>query len=152
MNDKIRIKRLNKLAIIPEYQTDGAAAVDLHASISGSIDIYSRKSILFPTGLSIQIPTGLCGIILPRSGLGYKKGLVLAHGVGVIDSDYRGEIGVPIWNRGSITRTVNPGDRIAQMLFIPVFKIMFEEVEELDSTIRGNGGFGSTGILHEKNK
>ncbi len=146
---QVRIKRLTETAIIPKYQSKGSAAIDLHADVNGKIDSYALHprglTVQIPTGLSIQIPTGYVGIVSSRSGLGVKKGLVVAHGVGVIDSDYRGPLMIPVWNRSTSFIEIRPGDRIVQMLFLPVEQMDLIEVEELDSTERGSGGFGSTG-------
>lgn len=142
----IKIKRLNKAVVLPEYQTSGAAAIDLHAFIQHPVTVFSQaRPQLIPTGLAMQIPSGYVGIIVPRSGLGHKKGLVLGHGTGIIDSDYRGEIYVSMWNRGKTNQMINPGDRFAQMLFIPVERVSITVVDELDETERGDGGLGSTG-------
>ena len=143
----VQIKRLTKTAIIPKYQSTGAAAFDLHADIPDG-DGYSlwsnSSSVLIPTGLSIAIPIGFVGIIVPRSGLGHQ-GLILGNGTGVIDSDYRGEIKVSLLNRDDCFKRIYHSDRVAQMLIMPVVQCQFVEVDELDETERGSGGYGSTG-------
>ena len=142
----IKIKRLTETAIIPEYKSSGAAAFDLHADIPIPRQMYKNdEAWLIHTGIAIQIPRGYVGVIVPRSGLG-NKGLVLGNGTGIIDSDYRGEIVLSMWNRNKrADQFFNPGARIAQMLIMPVQQATFIEVDELDGTDRGSGGFGSTG-------
>lgn len=147
MNIKVKIKRLTETAIVPEYQSVGAGAFDLCANTDRPINSCPRDSaLLIPTGLAIQIPSGYVGIIIPRSGLGHRDGIVLGNGIGVIDSDYRGEIKVSICNRESRDVIIYPNNRIAQMLIMPVVQAEFIEVDELDGTERGSGGFGSTGV------
>lgn len=144
---KVKIKQLTETAIIPQYQTNGAAAIDLHADLPGKKYILvGSVSELIPTGLSMSIPNGYVGVIVPRSSLGHKKAIILGNGTGIIDSDYRGPIMVSLYNRGfNCKEKIEPGDRIAQMLFMPVQQVAFQEVDELDETERGEGGFGSTG-------
>lgn len=144
MSAEVKIK-LSEGASVPEYATSGSAAVDLRANVSESITIKAGERALIPTGLSMSIPEGMVGIIAARSGLACKKGIALSNGIGVIDSDYRGEIGVSLHNTSSADFTVECGERIAQMMFIPFEKAIFTVCEELDSTERGEGGFGSTG-------
>ena len=144
---QLKIKRLTDTSIVPEYQSTGAAAFDLHADIDEPVNIQSRHYVQsVPTGLAIQIPRGYAGIIVSRSGLGIRNGLIIAHGFGTVDSDYRGEIFIPIWNRSLEQQRIYPSDRVAQMLIMPVEQVEFNEVDELDGTERGSGGFGSTGI------
>jgi len=144
---QLQIKRLSSTAIIPRYQTDGAAAIDLHADIPGhEYILINGSSRLIPTGIAIAIEPGFVGLIVPRSGLGHKKGLILGNSTGVIDSDYRGPILVSLYNRYSeIREKIKPGDRIAQMLFVPVSQAKMIEVDELPESERGGNGFGSTG-------
>ena len=144
----IKIAKVRENATIPKFQTSGASGVDLHACISHSTIIAPNESVLIPTGLAMAIPTGWTGLIMPRSGLGHKHGIVLGNLVGVIDSDYRGEIQVSIWNRGSEVYKVNPNDRIAQMCFLPLARVDgFIEVDSLNNdTTRNSQGFGTTGI------
>jgi dUTP pyrophosphatase len=144
----IKIAKVRDGATIPEFQTSGAAGVDLHACISHSTIIAPGETVLIPTGLAMAIPFGWTGLIMPRSGLGHKHGIVLGNLIGVIDSDYRGEIQVSIWNRSNETYKVNPNDRIAQMCFLPLARVDgFTEVDSLSNdTTRNSAGFGTTGI------
>jgi dUTP pyrophosphatase len=132
----------------PEYATKGSAAVDLRACIEKpSLTIYPNETVLIPTGISIYIEDdSLMAILIPRSGLGHKNGIVLGNLVGLIDSDCQGQLYVSLWNRSDIPYTINLGDKIAQMMFVPVVKVEFEEVEEFETTERGEGGFGHTGV------
>ena len=141
----IRIKKLNEKATVPMYQTDGAAAADLYACVGETTVIQPGETVLIPTGVAMAIPAGTVGLIFARSGLAVKKGIQLANSVGVIDSDYRGEIKVGLKNTSGEPFAVNLGDRIAQIAFMPVYAAGFCEVEELDETERGSGGFGHTG-------
>ena len=144
----IKVAKVRDGATIPQFQTSGAAGVDLHACISHSMIIAPDECVLIPTGLAMAIPTGWTGLIAPRSGLGHKHGIVLGNLVGVIDSDFRGEIQVSLWNRSNETYKVNPNDRIAQMLFLPLARVdSFSEVDSLNNdTDRNNAGFGTTGL------
>jgi dUTP pyrophosphatase len=144
----IKIAKVRENAIIPQFQTSGASGVDLHACISHSTIIAPNESVLIPTGLAMDSPSGWTGLIMPRSGLGHKHGIVLGNLVGVIDSDYRGEIQVSVWNRGNAVYKINPNDRIAQMCFLPLASVGgFIEVDSLDNdTTRNSQGFGTTGI------
>lgn len=129
----------------PAYATEGAAAVDLRAAVDMPVTIAPGERALIPTGLAVAIPQGYVGIVAARSGLACKKGIALSNGIGVIDSDYRGEIGVSLHNTSSVPFTVERGERIAQMMFMPVATVSFLPAEELEETARGEGGFGSTG-------
>ena len=142
---KVQIKKLNQNAKIPEYKTLGSSGVDLEALIEKKIIIEPGKSKIIPTGLSIAIPSDLEVQIRPRSGLALKYNISVLNTPGTIDSDYRGEIKVILFNHGHEEFIINNGDRIAQMILQPVLKFQFDEVEDLDDTIRGSGGFGSTG-------
>ena len=142
---KILIKKINSKVKIPKYETDGASGMDLVAFLDKPVLIMPGKSELVPTGLSIAIPDNTEVQIRPRSGLAAKKNISVLNTPGTIDSDYRGEIKVILYNHGSEKFTVNDGDRIAQMVLVPVIKADFEEVESLPITLRGDGGFGSTG-------
>ena len=145
MDINVKIK-LTRGAKIPEYATDGSAAVDLRAMTDESYTLAPGERHSFPTGLAISPETrGVVAIIAARSGLGIKHGINLSNGIGVIDSDYRGEISVGLFNSSDKPYTVESGDRIAQLMFIPVMCAKFVECEELDETERGAGGFGSTG-------
>lgn len=131
---------------MPEYATSGSAGMDLSACIGSDIVIKPGEIIKIPTGIAIQIPhSGIGGFVFPRSGLSSKHGISLANCVGVIDSDYTGEIICPVINHGSSDYTIKPGDRIAQIVFMPVFKASLVETDKLEATGRGSGGFGSTG-------
>ena len=143
--EKIEIKKLNDKAIIPTYGSIDAAGADLYACIDESITIMPHETILVQTGLAMAIPKGLVGLVFARSGLASKRGLAPANKVGVIDADYRGEIMVALHNHTNIEQTIETGERIAQIAFIPYIKGAFNEVSELSETVRGEGGFGSTG-------
>jgi len=144
---KIEIKRLDEKVILPAYETSGAAAVDLRANITKAIKLDLGETALIPTGIAINInDDNVAAVILPRSGLGHNHGIKLGNSVGLIDSDYTGELKVSVKNTGSGVYKINPQDRIAQMKFIPIVRAEFIEVEEFSSsTERGEGGFGSTG-------
>lgn len=143
----MRIAKIRENATIPQFQTSGAAGVDLHACISNSMMIAPNECVLIPTGLVFEIPTGYAGLIMPRSGLGHKHGIVLGNLTGVIDSDFRGEVQVSLWNRSNEVYKVNPNDRIAQMLFTPTFQFEIVEVDAINNkTDRNVAGFGTTGI------
>lgn len=142
---KVQIKKLNPGAKIPEYKTAGSSGVDLVALIEKTITINSGESKIIPTGLSVAIPSDLEIQIRPRSGLAAKSNISILNTPGTIDSDYRGEIKIILFNHGAKEFTVNNGDRIAQMVLMPVLKFEFDEVSEINDTVRGSGGFGSTG-------
>lgn len=140
----IRIKRLRDSALIPKYWSDGAVGCDLHADLTEQITVWPHDSILISTGLSMVIPYGYGGFILPKSGLGHKQGLILGNSVGVIDQDYRGEIFISAYNRTGKHIKILPNQRIAQMVFKRVAIANFIEVDAIDDTTRGDKGFGST--------
>ena len=142
---KILIKKLNSKVKLPSYKTDGSSGMDLMAFIDKAVTILPKKSELIPTGLSIAIPNNTEVQIRPRSGLAVKNNISVLNTPGTVDSDYRGEIKVILYNHGNKDFIVNNEDRIAQMVLVPVIKANFEEVENLPETIRGEGGFGSTG-------
>ena len=142
---KVLVKKLNPKAELPKYKTEGSSGMDLMALIENPITIKPQNSALIPTGLSIAIPEDTEVQIRPRSGLAAKSSISVLNTPGTIDSDYRGEIKIILFNHGKEEFTVNNNDRIAQMILMPVLKADFEEVEELPKTIRGSGGFGSTG-------
>ena len=144
MND-IAIKRLREKAILPAYATAQSAGADLCACLDEPLDIPPHETVMIPLGFSMAIPAGWAGLIFARSGLASKRDLAPANKVGVVDADYRGEWWVPLHNHGAQTRTVEPGERIAQLLLVPCMRAVFCEVEQLDETERGAGGFGSTG-------
>lgn len=130
----------------PHYATAGSAGLDLRACLESSLEISPGQTVLVPTGMAIHLADpGLAAIILPRSGLGHKHGIVLGNLVGLIDSDYQGELMVSVWNRGHDRFTLNPMDRIAQLVIVPVLQVTMNVVEDFDASERGEGGFGSTG-------
>ena len=142
---KILIKRLHSEVKLPKYKTDGSSGMDLMAFIDRSISIMPQKSELIPTGLCVAIPDNTELQIRPRSGLAAKNNISVLNTPGTVDSDYRGELKVILYNHGNKEFLVNNEDRIAQMVLVPIIKATFEEVENLPETIRGKGGFGSTG-------
>ena len=130
----------------PAYATPGAAGLDLRACLDAPISLAPGHTTLVPTGIAIHLADpGLAAMILPRSGLGHKHGIVLGNLVGLIDSDYQGEIMVSVWNRGGTSFTLQPMDRLAQLIVVPVLQVEFQVVDEFVATPRGDGGFGSTG-------
>lgn len=141
----VNIKRLKPNAAIPTYGSENAAGADLYACIDSKLTIESGETVLVPTGLAMELPEGYAGLIYARSGLASKKGLAPANKVGVIDSDYRGEVMVALHNHSRVAADVEPGERIAQLVITPYLMGIFNEVSELDETARGAGGFGSTG-------
>lgn len=145
MKTTIEIKKINENAVIPKYGTDFSAGADLYALTDETLTIAPGESLLIHTGISVAIPEGLVGLIFGRSGMACKRGLAPANKVGVIDSDYRGEIMVCLHNHGNVAQTVENGERIAQIAFVPYYTADFKLVDELDETVRGAGGFGSTG-------
>ena len=131
---------------LPRRATSGSAGLDLRACIDGPLELEPGQTVLVPTGIAIHLgDPGLAAVLLPRSGLGHKHGIVLGNLVGLIDSDYQGQVMVSMWNRGDRTFTIAPGDRIAQMVVVPVVQVEFEVVEDFEASTRGAGGFGSTG-------
>ena len=141
----IRVKKLCERAILPTYGSAEAAGADLYACLEGEVLIQPGETVFIPTGLAMEIPRGCAGLIYARSSLGSKRGLAPANKVGVIDSDYRGQIMVALHNHGKLPQIIAYGERIAQLLITPVFTPGFTEASELDDTCRGTGGFGSTG-------
>jgi dUTP pyrophosphatase len=141
---KILDSRLRKA--IPQYATAGAAGLDLRACIDGPLTLASGAAELIPSGIAIHVADpGLAAVVLPRSGLGHKHGIVLGNLVGLIDSDYQGQVMVSVWNRSGLAFTINPMDRIAQLVVMPVVQVELNVVEEFTESRRGAGGFGSTG-------
>lgn len=131
---------------LPQYESDMAAAVDLRAMFEQDTVVAPNSTILVPTGIAIYIKNPyLCATVLPRSGLGFKHGIVLGNLTGLIDADYQGQLMVPLWNRSGEPFTIHVGDRIAQMMFLPIVRATFKQVEEFEHTNRGTLGFGSTG-------
>jgi dUTP pyrophosphatase len=145
---KILDERLGKEIPLPHYATAGAAGLDLRACVDEAVVIKPACTLLIPTGLAIHIQdSNLAAVLLPRSGLGHKHGIVLGNLVGLIDSDYQGQVFVSVWNRSDTDFTIAVGERIAQMVFVPVVRAEFECVTEFDQSSRGEGGFGHTGRL-----
>lgn len=142
---KVKIKKLNENAIIPTYATEYSAGADLYALLDSAVEIAPHETVFIHTGISVEIPEGYCGLVFARSSMGAKRGLAPANKVGVIDADYRGEIMVTLHNHSNKPATVEPGERIAQLAIVPFLKAEFDEVDELSDTVRGAGGFGSTG-------
>lgn len=143
---KILDSRIGSEFPLPNYATPGSAGLDLRACLDQALNVAPGDTHLVPTGMAIHIadPT-LCAMILPRSGLGHKHGIVLGNLVGLLDSDYQGQLFVSIWNRGETPFVMKPGERIAQLVLVPVVQAQFDIVEEFDATDRGAGGFGSSG-------
>lgn len=145
---QIRIldERLGKEIPLPEYATDGSAGMDLRACVDGEMTVQPGETVLIPTGFAMHIAdSGLAAVLLPRSGLGHKHGIVLGNLVGLIDSDYQGQVFVSCWNRSDTAYTIEAGARIAQMVFLPVQAASWEIVEDFEASDRGDGGFGHTG-------
>ena len=131
---------------VPTYATPGSAGLDLRACIDAAIELKPGQTELVPTGMAIHLAdSGLAAVVLPRSGLGHRHGIVLGNLVGLIDSDYQGQIFVSVWNRGGGVFTLNPMERIAQLVFVPVLQVQLNPVQAFDESQRGEGGFGSTG-------
>lgn len=145
MKENVNIKKLKPNAIIPTYGTEYAAGADLYACLDEAVTINPGETEFIKTGLAIEIPAGYAGLVFARSGLSCRQGLAPANKVGVIDADYRGEIMVALHNHSKELRTVNSGDRIAQIVITPFLTANFIETNELNATVRGAGGFGSTG-------
>lgn len=143
--EAIRVKKLKENAIMPTYGSKEAAGADLYACIDSPVCINPGESVFIPTGLAMEIPRGYAGLIYARSGLACKRGLAPANKVGVVDSDYRGEFMIVLHNHGVEPQTIEHGERIAQLVITPVYTPGFVEIEELSSTERSSGGFGSTG-------
>lgn len=141
----IRVKKLSPKAILPTYGSSEAAGADLYACLEESVTIQPGETVFIPTGIALEVPKGCAGLVYARSSMGAKRGLAPANKVGVIDSDYRGEIRVALLNHGKVPQTVEHGERVAQFLITPVLTPQYEEVAELTDTDRGAGGFGSTG-------
>lgn len=145
MKTAVKVKKLSDKAILPTYGTEFSAGADIYALLDEPVTIAPGETKLIHTGLAFAIPEGLVGLNFARSGMATKRGLAPANKVGVIDSDYRGEVMVALYNQGNTPQTIEYGDRIAQMVFVPYYMAEFVECDELDSTARGEGGFGSTG-------
>ena len=141
----IRVKKLSPKAILPTYGSAEAAGADLYACLDEALVIEAGETVFIPTGIALEVPKGCAGLVYARSGLACKRGLAPANKVGVIDSDYRGELRVVLYNHSGETQSIEPGERVAQLLIVPVFTPGFQETEKLSETDRGAGGFGSTG-------
>ncbi len=141
----VKVKKVRQNALLPTYGSQQAAGADLYACLDNSVAIAPGLTVFIPTGLAMEIPIGCAGLIYARSGLSCKKGLAPANKVGVVDSDYRGEIMVALHNHGTEEQTVSPGDRIAQLVITPVLTPDFFEADDLTDTVRAGDGFGSTG-------
>jgi dUTP pyrophosphatase len=140
-------ERLGRDFPLPEYATAHSAGLDLRAMIDQAIELAPGDAQLVPTGMAIHIgDPGVCAVILPRSGLGHKQGLVMGNLVGLIDADYQGPLMVSLWNRGRLPVTITPGDRVAQLVFLPVVRAAFRQVDQFERSARGEGGFGHTGV------
>lgn len=147
MNIEVKILDPRAGAQLPQYATPGSAGLDLRACIAQPLTLEPNQWQLVPTGLAIYIKDpGLCGLLLPRSGLGHKHGIVLGNLVGLIDSDYQGQLMVSAWNRSDVSFTIAPMERIAQLVIVPVVQASFQIVNDFDATERGQGGYGSTGL------
>lgn len=145
MSNILKFKKTDPRAVVPTRSTAGAAGYDMCACLEVPVTVYPGETVMIPTGIAMEIPLGVAGLIFPRSGMASKRGLAPANKVAVIDPDYRGEIFIALLNHGKVHQVVQPGDRIAQMLFVPYFAPELEEVDTLTETQRGTGGFGSTG-------
>jgi len=143
---KILDPRIGATYPLPEYATEGAAGIDLRACIDAPLTVAAGQTVLIASGIAVHInDPGLAAVLLPRSGLGHKHGIVLGNLVGLIDSDYQGEVKVSCWNRSEYSFTIEPGERIAQMVFVPVVQARFEVVEDFLPSVRAHGGFGHSG-------
>mgnify|MGYP001824066051 FL=1 len=143
---KILDPRIGEEIPLPTYATDGSAGMDLRAALEESTEIRPGETLLIPTGIAIYVEDpNMAAVILPRSGLGHKHGIVLGNLVGLIDSDYQGQLFVSCWNRGDESFTIDVGDRIAQLVIVPVIQAAFDIVDDFETTSRGAGGFGSSG-------
>ena len=143
---KILDPRVGDSIPLPHYATDGSAGLDMRACIDETLTVDPGETVLVPTGLAIHVADpALAAVLLPRSGLGHKHGLVLGNLTGLIDSDYQGQVFISCWNRGTSPYPVQPGERIAQMVFVPIEQVEFQIVEEFESSERGAGGFGHSG-------
>lgn len=145
MNIPIRVKKINEKAILPAYGSESAAGADLYACMEEPVTIAPHETVMIKTGLAMELPAGYAGLIYPRSGMAFKRGLAPANKVGVIDPDYRGELMVAMHNHSEIPASIEPEERIAQLVITPFLTADFEETDELSDTVRGSGGFGSTG-------
>ena len=143
--EKVRIKLMRSTSKVPTYGSLHAAGADIYADIDNDIEILPHRTVMIPSGFAIEIPEGYAGFVYPRSGMATKRGLASANKVGVIDSDYRGEVMVALHNHSDSPAVLSPGERVAQLIIAPIFTPGFEVADELSDTSRGSGGFGSTG-------
>lgn len=144
---KILDARIGTEFPLPAYATEGSAGIDMRACVHEPLELGAGESALIPSGMAIHIADpGLAAVLWPRSGLGHKHGIVLGNLTGLIDSDYQGQVFISIWNRSQKSHVINPGDRVAQMVFVPVKQVAFEVVEEFEASRRGDGGFGHSGV------
>lgn len=144
---KILDDRLGRDFPLPAYATDGSAGIDLRACLQGPLTLAPGESALVPSGMAIHIgDPGLAAVLWPRSGLGHKHGIVLGNLTGLIDSDYQGQVFISMWNRSDTSHVIQPGDRVAQMVFVPVIQVEFDVVEDFEESSRGDGGFGHSGL------
>ena len=146
MTTPVAVKKLRPNAKLPTYGSEFAAGADLYACLDAPVTIQPHETYLVPTGLSLELPVGWAGMVHARSGMATKRHLAPANKVGVIDCDYRGEVMVSLHNHSNVPQTVEPGERIAQLVIMPYLTAQFFEAEELSDTVRGEGGFGSTGF------
>lgn len=142
---EVAIKKLNGKATVPTYGSAYAAGADLYACLDGDVVVKPQETVVIPTGIALELPVGYAGLIYARSGLATKKGLAPANKVGVVDCDYRGEVKVALHNHSEVAQTVSAGERIAQLVITPYITAQFTVRDELSETVRGDGGFGSTG-------
>lgn len=142
---KVNVKKLNENAVLPSYGSEFAAGADLYACVESEVVINPHETVLIPTGIALELPLGFAGLIYARSGLATKKGLAPANKVGVVDCDYRGEVKVALHNHSQTVQTVAPKERVAQLVITPYLTAQFVVADELSETVRGGGGFGSTG-------
>ena len=145
MNTTVKVKKLDERAVLPTLGSEYAAGADLYAVLDAPLTIESGETVLVHTGLSMEIPVGYAGLIYARSGLASKRGLAPANKVGVVDADYRGEVMVALHNHSNIAQTIEHGERIAQLVVAPFLSVNYEQTDSLSDTVRGTGGFGSTG-------
>ncbi len=143
--NSVRVKKLHPNAVLPTYGSSEAAGADLYACLEESVTVGPGETFFVPTGIALEVPKGCAGLVFARSSMGAKRGLAPANKVGVIDSDYRGEIKVVLLNHSKQPQTIEPGERVAQFIITPVLTPVYEEAQELSDTGRGTGGFGSTG-------
>ncbi len=141
----VRVKKLHPQAMLPTYGSAAAAGADLYACLEGPVTIQPGETYWVPTGIALEVPAGCAGLVFARSSMGAKRGLAPANKVGVVDSDYRGEVRVVLLNHSTQPQTIQPGERVAQFVITPVLSPAYVEAAELDDTQRGTGGFGSTG-------